>query len=121
MCYTNSVKNIKIGLTGESLAVNYLKKNNYKVIQTNYKNKIGEIDIICFDTIQNETVFIEIKSRSTLAFGLPSEAVNFKKQNKIRNTASYYLLANKKYDTKIRFDVIEILNNEIYNHIKYAF
>lgn len=115
------MNNLKVGVTGESLVVNYLKKNNYKVLQSNYKNKIGEIDVICFDKTTIEIVFIEVKTRSSLAFGLPSEAVNFKKQNKIRNVASFYLLSNKKFNEKVRFDVLEILNNEIYNHIKYAF
>lgn len=115
------MNNPQVGTSGEVTACDYLKKNNYKIFQTNYKNKIGEIDIICFDKKEGELVFIEVKSRSSLNYGLPSEAVNFKKQNKIKNTASFYLLSNKKYECKIRFDVIEILNGEILNHIKYAF
>ena len=102
------MNNIKVGVTGENLVTKYLKRNNYKVLQTNYKNKIGEIDVICFDKTTEEIVFIEVKSRSTLAFGLPSEAVNLKKQNKIRNIASFYLLYNKKFNEKLRFDVLEI-------------
>lgn len=115
------MNNPKVGTSGEVIASDYLKKNNYKILQTNYKNKIGEIDIICLDKKEDEIVFIEVKSRSSLAFGLPSEAVDFRKQNKIRKTASFYLLSNKKYENKLRFDVIEILNGEILNHIKYAF
>jgi len=115
------MNNPKVGISGEVIAKEYLKKNHCKILQTNYKNKIGEIDIICYDKETDETVFVEVKSRDTLIFGLPSEAVNKNKQNKIRNTASFYLLSKKLYDTKFRFDVIEILNGEIYNYIKYAF
>jgi len=115
------MNNPKVGTSGEVIVFNYLKKNNYKILQTNYKNKIGEIDIICYDKKEDEIVFVEVKSRSTLKFGLPSEAVNLKKQNKIKSTASFYLLVNKKYDNKIRFDILEILDNKILNHIKYAF
>lgn len=115
------MNNPKVGVSGEAKACEYLKKNGYKILQTNYKNKIGEIDIICYDKSQEEIVFTEVKSRSSLVFGLPSEAVDFRKQNKIRNTASFYLLSNQKYESKLRFDVIEILNGEILNHIKDAF
>ncbi|MBE5746312.1 MAG: YraN family protein [Clostridiales bacterium] len=115
------MNNHVVGILGEKLAVKYLKKNGYKILENNYKNKIGEIDIICLDKISKETVFIEVKSRETLAYGLPSEAVDFKKQKKIRDVASLYLLINKKYDDKVRFDVLEIVDKKIYNHIKYAF
>lgn len=115
------MNNPVVGKSGENIVLNYLKKNSYKIIDKNYKNKIGEIDIIAFDKTNEELVFIEVKSRTSLEFGLPSEAVDFRKQNKIRITASLFLIKNKKYEDKIRFDVIEILNNEITNHIKYAF
>lgn len=107
------------GLTGEVIASNYLKKRKYKILETNYKNRLGEIDIIA---LQKKTiVFVEVKSRSTLAFGRPSEAVDARKQNKIRGVASLYLLQNKLTDSQVRFDVIEIIDNTIINHIENAF
>lgn len=114
------MNNIIEGKKGEILAQKFLKKKGFKILQTNYRNKIGEIDIICFDNKNNEIIFIEVKTRSTLQMGMPCEAVDFRKQKKIRNTASLYLLQNNKLDDKIRFDVIEVLNGEI-NHIEYAF
>lgn len=114
------MNNLKQGKTGEVLAEKYLKKQGYKIIKTNYKNKIGEIDIICYNKKDDEIVFVEVKSRTSDLMGLPSEAVDIRKQKKIRDVASLYLILNKKFDDKVRFDVIEILNGEI-SHIKYAF
>ena len=114
------MENIILGKIGESKAVDYLKKQGLKIIQTNYKNKLGEIDIICYNKKDDEYVFVEVKTRSSLEFGLPCEAVNIHKQNKIKSVAKLYLLINKKLDYKVRFDVLEVIDNKI-NHIKYAF
>ena len=66
------------GTIGEALACNFLKQNGYKIIQTNYKNRLGEIDIIA---MQDKTlVFVEVKSRLSTKFGLPREAINYYKQ-----------------------------------------
>ena len=115
--------NKETGNIGENLAVNYLKKQNYKILQTNYRNKIGEIDIIAND--KNTIVFIEVKTRSSLKFGTPSEAINFHKQQKIRNTAISYLKYKNLYEkVAVRFDCIEILGDKLdckINHIKNIF
>ncbi len=106
------------GTLGEFKATDFLKKKKYKILQENYSNKIGEIDIVA---LQNKTlVFVEIKSRSTAKFGRPCEAVNKRKQQKIRKTALAYLIQHKIQDIPIRFDVIEVLDGEI-NHIENAF
>lgn len=109
-----------LGNFGELQAQKYLKKIGLKILETNYTNKLGEIDIICFDKREKEYVFIEVKTRTTDLFGLPCEAVTPYKQNKIRQIASLYLLENKLTEEKVRFDVVEILDEKI-NHIKYAF
>lgn len=106
------------GSAGEILATQYLTKKKYEIVQTNYSNKIGEIDIIAKDG--KTLVFIEVKSRKTLKFGRPCEAVGVYKQNKIRQVATLYLMMKKIKDTPIRFDVIEVLDGEI-NHIINAF
>ena len=115
--------NKRLGNIGESLAVNYLKKNKYKIIQTNYKNKIGEIDIIAK---KNDTlVFIEVKTRSSFAFGQPKEAITKNKVFKIKNTAISYLKYNNLFDKiSVRFDCIEVLGDNLdseINHIKNIF
>lgn len=106
------------GTIGEIDAVQYLKNKKYQIIATNYRNRIGEIDIIAKD--ENTLVFVEVKRRATLAFGRPCEAVDFRKQQKIRKVAELYLLTTKQYYADVRFDVIEILGDEI-NHIENAF
>ena len=106
------------GAVGEIEVANYLKAQGYKILGMNYKNKIGEIDIVAFD--KNVTVFVEVKRRSTLAFGRPCEAVDFRKQQKIRRVAELYLLQKQKYYSDVRFDVVDVLGDEI-THIKNAF
>ncbi len=111
----NSVK----GDINEELAVRYLKKNTkMKIVDRNYINKIGEIDIIAKD--QDTIVFIEVKYRSTARYGYGREAVDDTKQWKIRNIAQMYLKENCKLNAKVRFDVIDILGEEI-THIPNAF
>ena len=111
--------NKQIGNIGESLAYNYLK-DKMKIIETNYKNKIGEIDIIAKDG--QTIVFIEVKTRSSLKFGMPREAINKAKIKKIRDTAISYLKYKNLLDkVSIRFDCIEIIGNERQseiNHLK---
>ncbi|MBO5394580.1 MAG: YraN family protein [Clostridia bacterium] len=106
------------GMYGESAACKYLEKHKYKILEKNYKTQIGEIDLIARQ--KKALVFVEVKRRTTLAFGRPSEAVNVQKQAKIRRVAEEYLIRNKLLGCEIRFDVIEIVDNEI-NHIQNAF
>ena len=107
-----------LGNIGEILAKNYLKKKKFKILETNFKCKIGEIDIIA--SKNNIIVFVEVKFKSTKKFGLPREMVTLHKQNKIKLVASYYLQIKKLYNSICRFDVIEIFDKDI-NHIENAF
>ena len=86
------MNNIQKGKIGESIAVKYLLQNKSKILETNYRIKSGEIDIIA--KINEELVFIEVKSRSSIRFGYPAEAVNYNKIKKIINTAKYYISKN---------------------------
>ena len=95
-----------LGRIGEKQAVKFLKKKGFQIIKTNYKTKLGEIDIIAKD---NDTiVFIEVKTRKDSAFGTPAEAVNYKKQQKYFLVASEYLQKTKQEEAICRFDVVEI-------------
>lgn len=107
-----------LGLAGEQEAQKYLKKKKYKLLECNYKNKLGEIDIIAKQ--HNTIVFVEVKSRSSLVFGMPRESVTNHKQQKIKQVAMCYLSLNKLSNCSVRFDVIEILNGQI-THILNAF
>ncbi len=114
------------GKCGEDAAADFLKNKKYKIVKRNYKNKIGEIDIIAED--KDEIIFVEVKTRSSFEFGTPAQAVNYHKKRKIANTAEYYLMENPT-EKNIRFDVIEVfakMTGEIFeldeiNHIEGAF
>lgn len=95
------------GKSSEIIASNYLKDLGYRIIATNYKNKIGEIDIIAKNN--NTIVFVEVKSRSSRAFGDPLEAIDERKIYKIHNAALGYLKFTKQLDACCRFDAISIL------------
>lgn len=114
------MNNIQKGKLGEEIATNYLVSKGAKILQNNYKLNFGEIDIIA--KINQDIVFVEVKARSNLNFGYPAEAVNLKKQRKIRNVAKYFIVKNKLQRASIRFDVIEIyLKDKKINHIENAF
>lgn len=99
------------GIKGEELAAKYLKKHGYKIIKRNYKCPVGEIDIIAKD--KDILVFIEVKSRNSLAYGRPAEAVDEFKQRKLTQLAKYYINLNNLYNVFARFDVVEVLGDEI--------
>lgn len=101
----------EIGAVGEREADEFLQKNGYTILKTNYRvGRLGEIDIIAND---NEYIcFIEVKTRRTSTFGSPGEAVTKTKQQKIRQIAAIYLTNTRKMDSKVRFDVVEILMNK---------
>ena len=107
-----------VGTQGETLAVKYLSGKGYEIIKRNYKNEYGEIDIIAAH--EGYLVFVEVKTRSTLMYGMPSEAVDAHKKRKISQVASQYIRFNKLYDYPVRFDVIEVCGEEL-DHIEDAF
>ncbi|MFC1510726.1 YraN family protein [Candidatus Omnitrophota bacterium] len=92
---------------GEELAVFYLKEQGYKIIETNYVNKIGEIDIIARDG--DVLCFIEVKARQGLYLGHPLEAVSIFKQKKLRRVAQWYIAQKQIRDMDLRFDVVGVL------------
>ena len=107
-----------LGKTGEDIAVEYLIEKNYKIIERNFYCKNGEIDIIALK--DNYLIFIEVKTRSSTEYGLPSEAVTKKKLESLYKTAKYYVYTRNLQDEFIRFDVIEVYcKNSKYevNHI----
>ncbi|MCR4944176.1 MAG: YraN family protein [Clostridium sp.] len=109
-------ENKNIGNYGENLACDFLSKKNHLILKRNFRNAHGEIDII--SKIDNIIVFTEVKSRYSLDFGHPCEAITFSKIRTIKNTASYYLYINKIRNINIRFDVIEITLNYYNNKYK---
>jgi putative endonuclease len=95
-----------LGNLGEDLAEKYLIENGYKIITQNYRNKIGEIDIIAYE--KKVLVFIEVKTRVSTYSGFPYESVNYKKQKKIIKVAQRYI-QEKNHSGKWRVDVVSVL------------
>jgi putative endonuclease len=100
----------QFGRESESIAARYLKKQGYKILEQNYRTKIGEIDIIARD--KQTLVFVEVKARKSDRFGNPKWAVTPKKQRKISMIALYYLKLTKQSNVKARFDVVTISNEQ---------
>lgn len=95
----------EIGNWGEICAQKYLLENGYDIVMRNFTARCGEIDIIAGD-YEGCTVFVEVKTRKSCSYGMPSEFVDAKKQEKIKRTAVLYLGTDDAY---MRFDVIEVL------------
>ena len=98
-----------IGAEGERIAVRFLKKKGYKILQRNYRSKGGEIDIICYD--HGCIVFVEVKTRFSNAYGAPELAVNEAKRRQIIKTASHYTAQKKIEGVDLRFDVVSVFHS----------
>ena len=106
-----------VGAIGEEIAEEYLKKNNYEILEKNFRyRRLGEIDIISREN--NVICFVEVKSRSSIEYGYPREAVNRKKQDNIRKLAQIYLAQRNIYNADIRFDVVEVYIEKEGNNIQ---
>ena len=86
----------QLGNLGENLALKYLIKNKYNILNHNYVIKGGEVDVIAFDNTTQEIVFVEVKTRTSLNYGWPEESVGEKKKQRMDKTAQKYL-EDKKY------------------------
>lgn len=94
-----------LGAWGERLAAEYLRKKGMRLVETNFRCRFGEIDLICRD--KKYLVFVEVKLRKDDRFAAPREFVDFRKQQRLRTTAEYYL-STRELDVPCRFDVVEI-------------
>ena len=99
-------KNKEIGRKGESIAVDYLIRKGYTIIEKNYSYRRFEIDIIAKQ--KNTIVFVEVKTRQTSSFGFPEESVDNRKIKHILNCADHYIYQIQ-WTGNIRFDIISIL------------
>jgi len=117
------VSNTKtVGDHGEQLALDYLKKQRLKLITRNFRQRGGEIDLIMSDS--TTLVFIEVRLRQSSQFGSALESVTAQKQQRLIQTAQYYLLQNSQQYPTYRFDVVGISpdNNDFnINWVKDAF
>lgn len=94
-----------LGFEKEKEAAAFIKKKGYKILETNYLSRFGEIDIIAKH--KKDIVFIEVKYRQSSFSGTPQEAVNHSKQQKIIKTSAVYI-KEKKIKENVRFDIVAI-------------
>ena len=99
-------RRLKLGRDGEEAAVAFVKKQGYRILQTNFRTKSGEIDIIAED--KKVVAFIEVKTRTGDQFGEPLEAVGPTKQKKIARVADQFLMRHKVENRDCRFDIVSI-------------
>ena len=96
-----------VGREGEALAANFLQQKGYKIVARNWHYGPKEIDIVAREG--DTMVFVEVKTRSTLAFELPQEAVTKKKMKNLVEAADAYMIQNN-IDLEGRFDIVAVLN-----------
>lgn len=101
-----SRRRINLGKFGEQEAVEYLRKQKYKILEQNFRSKSGEIDIVARDG--DFLVFIEVKTRWSKEYGLPEEAVTPTKIRSIIKTGQYYKILHPGTPDLMRIDVVAI-------------
>ena len=102
-----SEKRLSLGRRGEELACKYLKKVGYKILELNYRGNLGEIDLVAEDG--DCLVFIEVKTRSSLALGHPLESIDSRKQRQVIRVAREYLAKCSAEERICRFDAVAVV------------
>ncbi len=116
------MKHLNTGKEGEEFAVRFLKKKGLRVIERNFRTPIGEIDIVAKDG--KDIVIVEVKTRKGMQYGHPIEAVDQRKQHRLRRLAQLYLKIKGYQDVHVRFDVLGLVkkgNSFQVSYIKDAF
>jgi len=109
------------GRKGEDLAAQYLLDNGYQILERNWRYGKGEVDIICSN--ESYLVIAEVKTRSTVLFGEPQEAVDRKKRKYLVSAGDAYVNL-KNINLEVRFDIISVIIDEqrhTIRHIEDAF
>ncbi len=107
---------IHLGKKGEDVAAAYLTGKGYKILHRNYRTPLGEADMLISDN--DILAFVEVKARTGNLFGEPFEAVDFRKQQKIKKIALYYLKLHR-VEYQVRFDVVSIVSRNGKTDIKH--
>jgi putative endonuclease len=98
-------KHNDLGKQGEELAVEFLRKNGYEILETNWTFQKAEVDIIAQK--DNTLAIVEVKTRSSLDFGLPQDFVKPKKIQLLVKAVNEYVISNN-LDVEVRFDIIAV-------------
>ena len=97
-----------VGAKGEQIAVKFLKKSGYKILQRNYRCKLGEIDIVCYD--HGTIAFVEVKTRYSDTYGPPELSVTEAKKRQIVKVALHYVAEKRIEGMDFRFDVVSVFH-----------
>lgn len=120
----NSQKtNIEIGIIGENMAIDHLIRLGYDILARNWRYKKAEIDIIAKEN--DCLIFVEVKSKTSVSFGQPEEAIDQKKEAMLIDAAQRYM-ESIDHNWEVRFDIISILLSKTFklekiSHFKDAF
>jgi len=99
-------RRISLGRRGEQIAARHLKRRGYQIVARNYRGGGAEVDLVA---VEDETlVFVEVKTRNGTNFGTPAEAVDPRKQERIRRAARSYAARGHMDAIEQRFDVVAI-------------
>ena len=96
----------QVGRMGEDIAFRILKKKGYKILGRSVTTPSGELDVVAREG--RTIVFVEVKTRTSDAFGRPEEAVDLRKQRRLVRLAREWLSANRLADHEARFDVVSV-------------
>lgn len=97
-----------LGEEGEEIAARYLRENGYQILDRNWRIKEGELDIVAL-TPDDEIIFVEVKSRSSAAYGDPLESISVDKAMRIQRLALAWLAMHQRLGANFRIDAVGIL------------
>lgn len=104
--------NKKIGRLGEEIASNYLQSKGYKILKRNFRAKqYGEVDIIAKHSLRDSLVFVEVKTRQSVEFGRPEEAITKSKLSELKKMVAYYYNSFPQTKLSPQVDAVAIILN----------
>ena len=106
------MNNRQVGTLKEQQAAAFLVQNEFLILETNFRCRLGELDLIAQK--DDQIHFVEVKYRKNTAYGYPAEAVDYRKQSKICKVSDYYRLTHPSLnECGCHFDVIAFLGDEL--------
>jgi len=103
----------RVGHAGEVAALRHLEEQGFRILARDWRSRLGQIDIVAEDG--DTLVLVEVKARRGTSFGLPEEAVDARKQRKLRTLMEVYRAQNHRRDQPCRIDVIGLLLDDNLN------
>ena len=99
----------ELGKWGEDIAARFLEEKGWYIRHRNWRHKHAELDIVCIDENDTTILFVEVKTRSTLTYTPPAQAVDAEKRQNILEAAEAYIHSFRKENRRLRFDIISVI------------